>query len=120
EFGYGWKTAYVPYLVLSQEGQTNLIYAAEMDGSVIAYRRQAGVTPATWKPETPDNPLLVNQVGDSAGSLANPFNAKIESSAAGDVYTLTGSDGSRRVFRVRSYPISTLTRQRPYLETWTD
>ncbi|MGC3990598.1 MAG: DUF6531 domain-containing protein [Chthoniobacteraceae bacterium] len=36
-FGYGWKLSYVPYLILSTDN--SVIYAAETDGSMIAYRQ---------------------------------------------------------------------------------
>jgi len=36
QFAYGWRPAYQPYLRLVTNG---LIYAAEMDGTVVAYRQ---------------------------------------------------------------------------------
>src|SRR5258708_21354179 len=42
ELGFGWKINYVPFLSVSTNN--NLIYAAEMDGTVLAYRQQAAPT----------------------------------------------------------------------------
>lgn len=120
EFGYGWKMAYFPYLVVSVD--SNLIYAAEMDGSVIAYKKQSATL---WKPLPADNPNLCNMTGDVAGSVANMFNATIVKTTEGadTIYTLTSPDGSIRRFKVRSFATAEangLIRQRPYLEKWTD
>ena len=40
QFGHGWKINYMPFLSVSTDN--NLIYAAEMDGSVLAYEKQTG------------------------------------------------------------------------------
>ena len=120
QFGHGWKLAYMPYLVVG-EGET-LIYSAEMDGSVIAYRRTSP-TSSQWLPTSDDNPRLHNKAGENVGSFANLLNSKIVLSTVGTdiIHTLTGSDGSVRTFRKRSFPIdSTITRERPYLDTWKD
>jgi len=121
DFGYGWKLAYFPYLSIASDQA--LIYAAEMDGSVIAYRRQAD--PNLWLPTAADNPNLSNVKGEATGSAGNMFNAKIVKSVSGSqtLYTLTGPDGSIRTFEVRSYPTpgpNVVTRQRPYLKKWQD
>jgi len=128
EFGYGWKLAYVPYLVVSVDTNHELIYATEMDGSVVAYRRQA--SPNTrWLPTVADNPQLTNVAGDSAGSLTNVFNNYIDfsTSSGSDYYTLYGVDGSVRTFKVKEYPTPNtagqtdgFTRRRPYLQKWQD
>jgi RHS repeat-associated protein len=125
-FGYGWKLAYVPYLVVSTD--SSVIYATEIDGSVVAYRQQS--SPNTrWVPTTADNPQLTNLAGDAAGSLTNVFNNRIDKTTSGadTFYTLTGVDGSVRTFKVQSFPIPNspgktdgLTRLRPYLQTWKD
>jgi RHS repeat-associated protein len=117
EFGYGWKLAYFPYLVISTNEA--LIYAAEMDGSVICY----SLTNGLWRPDLKNNPLLNNGGGEGAGSKANYFNgfiAKAIDLAGKTNFTLHAPDGGVRSFQVRSYPVGGLTRTRPYLNTWTD
>lgn len=127
QFGVGWKWALTPFLVLtnSTQGTTNtLIYAAEMDGSVVAYRKQVGGD--TWKPQVSDNPSLNNNNTYGIGSTANPLNARLERviTNSTDIYTLFGSDGSQRRYERRSYSIvsggTTLDRTRPYLTEWRD
>ena len=120
QFGHGWKLAYMPYLVVG-EGQT-LIYAAEMDGSVVAYRRTSP-TSNEWVPTTDDNPRIQNKAGDNIGSFANIMKAKIVRTTPGTdvVHTLTGPDGSVRIFKKRSFQInSSIPRERPYLDKWQD
>ena len=119
EFGFGWKISYTPFLSLGTN--STLIYAAEMDGTTIAYR-QTGTNANVWLPTAQDNPTLNNNSSFGIGSVANLFNNSIQLSTVGgtNVYTLTGADGSARTFTTRSYPISTFTRQRPYLDTWVD
>lgn len=119
EFGHGWKLAYFPFLSVATGDA--LIYAAEMDGSVIAYRQDATNT-NLWTPQPKDNSTLCNMTGDVLGSVGNMFNAKIEKSTEGadTIYTLTGPDGSIRRFKVRSFASGGLNRTRPYLQTWTD
>jgi RHS repeat-associated protein len=133
--GYGWKLSIVPYLVVAEGDET--IYAAEKDGSVIAYVRSG--TSNTWEPTPAANPGLTNVRGEGEiGATANPFNAKlIKSIESGTTfYRLTGADGSERTFRVRSFPLTysvdhdddeetpaetmTAERERPYLEKWED
>lgn len=125
QFGVGWKWALTPFLVLtnSTQGAVNqLIYATEMDGSVVAYRYTNGV----WKPQVSDNPSLNNNNTYGIGSTANMLNARIERVITNslDVYTLFGPDGSARRYELRSYPISSgtnlLDRTRPYLVQWRD
>ena len=123
EFGYGWKLGYFPYLVVSTSN--SLIYAAEMNGDVVAYRQKTGST-TVWAPQPDDNPQLVNQANGAAGSIFNLYNNSITMSGTGTsaTYTLNGADGSTRQFAVASYPLTsgttTITRQRPYLQKWTD
>ena len=127
ELGFGWKMGYFAYLATNALTNTSIIYAAEMDGSVIAYSPVSGST-NSWVPAASNNPTLCNQKGDSVGSIFNPFNNKIVMTGAGTnaVYTLTGSDGSVRTFNVASYPVGTntgtnaITRTRPYLTSWQD
>jgi RHS repeat-associated protein len=115
-FGFGWKINYMPFLSLNTN--SSLIYAAEMDGSVIAYR-QTGTNAALWVPTMADNPTLNNNSSLGVGSVANLFNNRLQL-ANGTNYTLTGADGSVRTFTTQSFPIGTFTRQRPYLNTWRD
>jgi YD repeat-containing protein len=120
-FGYGWRPAYTPYLRVVTN---NVIFAAEMDGTVVAYRQP---TPGTnlWKPLPADNPQLNNRSSVGMGSTANLFNNYITSNTAGGNtnFVLNGADGSVRVFQYTNYPITgtnTFNRYRPYLQTWTD
>jgi RHS repeat-associated protein len=117
EFGFGWKISYVPFL--SQNTNSTLMYAAEMDGSTVAYR-QSATNSSLWFPQPQDNRTLNNNSSQGIGSVANLFNNRLTlSTATGtNVYTLTGADGSIRTFALRSYPIGTFTRQRPYLDRW--
>jgi len=127
QFGIGWKWALTPYLVLtnSTQGATNtLIYATEMDGSVVAYRKDSGVD--VWRPQVSDNPSLNNNNTYGIGSTANILNAHLDRviTNSTDIYTLYGADGSARRYELRSYPVvsgsTTLDRTRPYLTTWRD
>ncbi|MDF3059387.1 MAG: hypothetical protein K0R17_3602 [Rariglobus sp.] len=103
DFGYGWKLGYFPYLVVGEN--EDVIQAAEMDGSVIAYRKQSA---DLWKPVTADNPHLINVNGKSMGSTGNFFNAQLARSTSGGntYYDLTGPDGSLRRFKLRSFPVN--------------
>jgi len=118
EFGYGWKSGFFPYLVVGP-GEW-VLHAAEPDGSVIAYEKKAE---NLWQPTLVKNPNWVNSNGSSSASDGNLFNAKITRAVDGNgtVYTLDAVDGSRRVFRQRSFPNGAgLQRTRPYLESWHD
>ncbi|MFA6175236.1 MAG: RHS repeat-associated core domain-containing protein [Phycisphaerae bacterium] len=128
-FGYGWRLACFPYLVLSTDNDT--IYAAEMDGSVIAYTKQtSGEMAGKWIPTVAANPHLANMNNDKPGSLGNVFNNFIEKTGndADDssIYTLKGADGSIRTYDMQRFPVpgtsadNGLTRQRPYLQKWQD
>lgn len=87
--GYGWKLNLNPILF----EEDNLLYAAEQDGTVIAYRRIENQNKWIVLPE--DNPNLKNYTQKGLGSIANPFHAYIEKN--GD-HILYGTDGSKRVF----------------------
>ncbi|HEY8964835.1 MAG TPA: DUF6531 domain-containing protein, partial [Candidatus Methylacidiphilales bacterium] len=118
-FGYGWKLAYFPYLDVSSD--SSMIYAAEQDGSVVAYRRQASGT--RWIPQPADNPQLANATSQGLGGTTNLYNNRIDVSTNGQTYTLTGADGGIRTFVVASFPTggtSSVDRQRPYLQKWAD
>jgi RHS repeat-associated protein len=118
EFGFGWKMDYVPFLSVGTN--STLIYAAEMDGSVVAYRQTSNTN--LWLPQPKDNPMLNNNSTASIGSVGNLFNNRLQRSNSGgtNTFILTGADGSIRSFTQRSYPIGTFQRQRPYLDTWRD
>jgi len=122
-FGYGWRPAYQPYLRMVS---TNLIYATEMDGTVVAYR-QPSVGTNFWKPTAADNPGLNNRSSAGVGSTANLFNNYITNLVSGGNtnYYLCGADGSVRTFQYTSFPVvgtngSSFARYRPYLQQWSD
>ena len=119
EFGFGWKISYVPFLSVGTN--STLIYAAEMDGSMVAYR-QTATNANVWLSQPQDNPTLNNDSKIGIGSIGNLFNNRLQLSTPGgtNVYTLNGADGSTRTFTVASYPVGTFTRQRPYLNQWRD
>jgi RHS repeat-associated protein len=127
-FGYGWRINYIPYINVTTNGTgatTNiLLFASEMDGSLVGYRMQSTNT-NVFLPTLLDNPSLDNNTTAGIGSTANMFKARIVRSTAGTntLYTLTKPDGSVRVFQVMSFPLTwtnNLARTRPYLQTWTD
>lgn len=118
QLGFGWKLSYMPFLSVSPSN--NLIYAAEPDGSVLAYRQQNPPSGTLWFPTAADNPRLHNM---GIGSLGNYFNARIQKIIAGSqtFYYLTNVDGSRRVFEERAYSVgANFERRRPYLNQWFD
>jgi RHS repeat-associated protein len=117
EIGYGWKLNVTPYLVVTPD--ESRIYATEMNGSVVAYRQQ---TSHLWTPVVADNPQLPNPNQPGQPVSRNLLLAKIERTQSGGVtnFTLSGPDGSRRAFRVQSFPEGGVSRERPYLERWED
>ena len=128
-FGYGWDINVVPYIEITTNATataTNVILTAvELDGSVIAYRQQAGNT-NLYLPNLANNPQLDNDGNGRIGSIYNPFNAGVTHSFSGtnELYTLAQADGGLRTYVVRSFPVSTPTntvsRTRPYLTNWQD
>jgi len=119
EFGFGWRMSDTPFLSVATN--STLIYANEMDGTTVAYR-QTTTNANVWLPQPQDNPTLNNNSSIGIGSVGNLFNNRLQMAIVGgtNTYTLTGADGSTRSFTQRSYPISTFTRQRPYLDKWQD
>jgi RHS repeat-associated protein len=124
EFGTGWKLSLMPRLVLTTNAANNaLIYAAEPDGSVLAYRYQ---TNNLWTVMAADNPDLANFTSSGIGGKANLFNNTIQQNATNSaIYTLFGSDGSQRTYQVMTnFAITAgtnqLSRTRPYLTRWQD
>ena len=123
--GYGWKLSTFPYLVLSNDNETtpSVIGAAESDGSIVAYRYNP--EQKNWIPNISDNPTLINAADGSPEANQNLFNNKITQITVNGVatYILKGSDGSERIFKIRSFPTldaNPIDRKRPYLDTWKD
>jgi len=83
-FGHGWNLGLNPLLIEEKD----LLYAAEPDGTVIAYRHQSASSKWLVLPE--DNPELY-QFHDK-----KPFQASIEKTSNGHI--LLKPDGSTRVF----------------------
>jgi RHS repeat-associated protein len=119
QFGYGWKLSIMPYLSLSK-GSTN-IYAADMDGAVLAYVHSTSNT-NLWSPTLAANPELNNNTTAGVGGLVNRLRDTIVRSFNGSItnYTLYGADGSVRVFQFMKFNSGTITNARPYLTQWTD
>jgi len=119
QFGYGWKINFTPYLVLTTNGTSNIIYGAELDGAVLAYH----LTNSVWKVLPQDNPSLNNNSAYGMGSAANLFNSVLNTNN-GTNYVISAPDGSTRTYQVMSFPLvsgtNTDTRTRPYLTQWQD
>ena len=69
QFGTGWKLSIMPYLSVSTGG-TN-IYAADMDGAVLAYVQTATNT-NVWMPTLAANPQLNNNTTAGVGRPGQP------------------------------------------------
>ncbi|MCX6958001.1 MAG: hypothetical protein NT164_05655 [Verrucomicrobiae bacterium] len=115
---------YFPYLLLSDDeseaSPPSLIYAAEQDGSVIAYRYQADSK--SWMPTIADNPELVNNNDGAHLASANHFNNRVTKTKE-NTYQLASCDGTIRTFIVASFPVAgspDIKRTRPYLDRWRD
>jgi len=118
QLGHGWKLSYMPSLVVGLSN--NVIYSAEMEGSVLAFGLLSN---NVWAPTTALNPTLNNDSRSGLGSVANRFNARLLKTTVGstNTYYLTNSDGSLRVFVEKSFPLSAaMDRLRPYLTAWYD
>ena len=121
QFGYGWKLSIMPYLSVSKNA-TN-IYAADMDGAVLAYVHSTNSASTNmWFPTLAANPQLNNNTTAGVGSLANRLRDYIVRSVSGSItnYTLYGADGSVRAFQFMKFDNGTITNNRPYLTQWTD
>jgi RHS repeat-associated protein len=119
QFGTGWKLNIMPYLVVAVGG-TN-IYAADMDGAVLAYvRTNSSVN--VWVPTLAANPLLANNSSAGVGGLFNRLRDRIVQTVSSSTtnYTLYAADGSTRLFQVVSFNNGILNQTRPYLQNWTD
>jgi RHS repeat-associated protein len=119
QFGAGWKLSIMPYLAIAVGG-TN-IYAADMDGAVLAYV-QTSTNASVWLPTLKANPQLNNNTSAGAGGLVNRLRDRLVQTVNGSTtnYMLYGADGSTRVFHVMSFNNGILNQTRPYLQTWTD
>jgi RHS repeat-associated protein len=119
QFGVGWKLSIMPYLAVASGG-TN-IYAADMDGAVLAYIR-TNASMNVWIPTLAANPQLNNKTAAGVGGLVNRLRDRIVQTVNGSTtnYTLYGADGSTRVYQVVAFNDSSFTQTRPYLQTWTD
>ncbi len=116
QFGHGWKINYAPFLSLSTD--SNLIYAVEADGAVLAYEKQSGTN--LWLVTPARNPLLDNHSKLGMGSTANRMRQRITRTSGGgkDTYTLRGADGSTRIYQTA--PSAGFSALKPYLLTWQD
>jgi RHS repeat-associated protein len=119
QFGPGWKLSLMPYLCVGTGG-TN-IFAADMDGAVLAYVRTNSST-NVWVPTLAANPALNNQTTAGVGGLANRLRDRLVQTSDGSTtnYTLYGADGSVRSFQVMTFNSGALNQTRPYLQQWTD
>lgn len=120
-FGSGWKMNYFSYLQIN--GNNDVIYAAEMDGSVLAYSYDTNR--AAWYPDPALNPELNNMRGTNAVPTPNVCNNHLvatTNTVTGVVtnYTLTDVYGGVRQYEVRAYPLGGVDRERPYLYSWRD
>ncbi|MEW6306011.1 MAG: DUF6531 domain-containing protein [Verrucomicrobiota bacterium] len=118
QFGYGWKLNYMPFLSLNSSN--TVIFAAEPDGSVVAYE-QTGTNANVWLPDASLNPQMVNRTSQGIGSTANLFRARIEKVVDGGntFYHLFHPNGSERIFKVMTFSGS-VSSTRPYLVEWYD
>jgi RHS repeat-associated protein len=112
QFGHGWKPNYLPFLTVSVDG--TVVYGAEADGSVLAYKQQG--TNSVWLVDATLNPLLDNYSIQGAGSTANRLRNRLVKT--NDVYTLYGADGSKRTYQLGPY--AGFSASKPYLLKWED
>jgi RHS repeat-associated protein len=119
QFGTGWKFSIMPYLSVGNGG-TN-IYAADMDGAVLAYVRTS-TNASVWLPTLAANPQLDNNTAAGAGGLANRLRDWLVQTVNGSTtnYILYGADGSVRTFQVMTFNNGILNQTGPYLQKWTD
>jgi RHS repeat-associated protein len=120
EFGIGWKLSFTPYISVATN-QT-VMYAAEPDGSVVAYET---TNSNLWLPTLSRNPQLVNNRNAGIGSTANLMLSRIERRLEDSKtnFYLFSPNGDTRIYEQRDFPIlgtNTLDRARPYLKRWTD
>ena len=112
QFGHGWKLNYLPFLSVNLDN--TVIYAAEMDGSTLAYERQGGSN--FWKVTAARNPMLDNNSRDGIGATANLLRQYLV--LTNSTYTLYGSDGSIRIYQLA--PFANAPANKPFLMRWQD
>jgi len=119
QFGTGWKLNIMPYLSVTT-GSTN-IYAADMDGAVLAYVRTS-TNANVWLPTLAANPQLNNNTTAGAGGLVNRLRDRLVQGVVGSTtnFTLYAADGSVRTFQTMTFYNGILNQIRPYLQKWTD
>ena len=120
EFGSGWKLSFTPYISIATNNTE--MYAAEPDGSVLAYAPTA-TNANVWLPTLPLNPQLVNNRKQGIGSTANLLLSKIVQTNLTGItnYFLYSPNGDVRTYITESFSISNVvTRTRPYLTKWLD
>jgi RHS repeat-associated protein len=120
EFGVGWKLSFTTYMSVATNG--SIMYAAEPNGSVLAYE-PSGTNANVWFPTLLRNPQLVNARNEGVGSTANLFLTKIIQTNISGVtnFTLFSPNGDVRLYQVMPFAISNVVdRTRPYLTRWTD
>src|SRR5260370_13868289 len=119
EFGYGWKLNYMPFLSINSSN--TVLYAAEPDGSVLAYQK-TGTNANVFLPALALNPQLNNARNSGIGSVANRLLNRVEKQVVGPdtFYFLYNPDGSKRTFKVITFSGGTISRTRPYLTLWQD
>lgn len=118
QFGYGWKLDYMPYLSINSAA--TVIFAAEPDGSVLAYEKTA-TNANVFLPTPAKNPQLNNNTSAGIGSVANRFQNRIDKQVVGadTFYYLVAPDGSKRFFKVMTFT-GAVNQTRPYLTRWED
>ena len=118
QFGYGWKLNYMPYLSLNSS--SNVIFAAEADGAVLAYQ-QTATNANLYLPNPALNPQLNNNHTAGIGSTANQLQNMLVKQVSGTntFYYLYSPDGSTRTFQVLTFTGS-VNNTRPYLLQWQD
>lgn len=129
--GFGWQVAYFPYLVIGADSG-EVIRAAELDGSVITYRKTRNLDHSQkqhadtldldgdadtsemvseWYVSALDNPSMTNGNGLEMGSIRNPFHNRMDrvsSTVAGktvNTYVIFAADGSKRFYKDDEFPI---------------
>ncbi len=115
EIGYGWLTGYSSYIAPTDD--LAYIQAADLDGTVLAFRRVSGSN--VWKIFPDEGFDLTN----SSGGSKNLYNSQIVQTTAGDgtvSYQWLLPDGSVRNYVVREFPVGDYPRREAYLDSLTD
>lgn len=98
QFGIGWRMNMMPYLSVSDDN-TN-IYAADMDGAVLAYADVSTNGSEIYTPILSANPELNNNNATGMGGLGNRLRNQLVKTVVHhqERYYLYGSDGTVRIF----------------------